>query len=273
MRGPSRGLGRIALVALGLLVVTAGAETARPAVAAHRGGARLWPENSLAAVRGALTLGVDLVELDVHLTRDGEVVVIHDPTLDRTTTGHGAVRDHTWAELAGLSLRGAAGEGVPRLADVLALVAASPAGLLVEVKVGPDGARYAGIEEKVLALLETGNMLGRTAVMAFQWETLARLRALSPTVRLTGLLGRAAAAEPGGVGAAAARLAALKANDLGIERTLLSTEAVEAARRAGLTIGVWTLNEAAELRAALAAGVDYVTTDRPDLALRLRAER
>ncbi len=125
----------------------------------------------------------------------------------------------------------------------------------------------------MLELLRETHLAERTTVMAFQWDTLERLRALSPTIRLSGLLSRRGAERLGGVRVAAERLAALKANDLGIERTLLSAEAVAAARGAGLTIGVWTVNEPDELRAALAAGADYVTTDRPDLALRLRAAR
>jgi glycerophosphoryl diester phosphodiesterase len=83
-------------------------------------------------------------------------------------------------------------------------------------------------------------------------------------------LDRRGAERQGGLQLAAERLAALKGNDLGIERTLLSPAAVAAARGAGLSLGVWTVNAPDELRAALAAGVDYVTTDRPDLALRLR---
>jgi len=241
-----------------LVAVAAGG----PPVAAHRGGALLWPENSLTAFRGALALGVDLVELDVHLSRDGEAVVIHDPTLDRTTTGRGAVRDHTAAELAGV--------GVPRLREVLDLLRGVRAGLLLEIKVGVEGARYPGIEATVLALLAETGLTDRTTVMAFEWDTLERLRALSPAVRLAGLLSRRGAERLGGVRVAAERLQALGANDLGIERTLLSGEAVAAARAAGLTIGVWTVNDPAELRAALGAGVDYVTTDRPDLALQLR---
>ena len=77
----------------------------------------------------------------------------------------------------------------------------------------------------------------------------------------------------GGVRVAVEQLAALRANDLGIERTLLSADTVAAAHAAGLTLGVWTVNEPEEIRQALAAGVDYVTTDRPDLALKLRTER
>jgi len=247
------------------LLVTAAAGAARPQVAAHRGGALLWPENCLAAFRGALALGVDLLELDVHLTRDGEVVVIHDPTLDRTTTGRGAVRDHTAAELTAI--------GVPRLREVLELLGGSRAGLLLEVKVGLQGARYPGIEEKVLGLLGETGLSGGTTVMAFEWDTLERLRALSPTLRLTGLLSQRGAERLGGVRVAAERLQALGANDLGIERTLLAPDAIAAARASGLTIGVWTVNEPEELRAVLASGVDYVTTDRPDLALELRGGR
>jgi glycerophosphoryl diester phosphodiesterase len=270
------------VAAIGVLLVTAAhaaggpppsAARGAPRIAAHRGGALLWPENSLTAFRGALALGVDLVELDVHLTRDGEAVVLHDPTLDRTTTGRGAVRDHAWADLAGVSLVGTPGEGVPRLQDVLALVRPAGVGLLVEIKAGPDGRPYPGIEATVLASLDAAGLRARATVMAFEWETLARLRALAPTLRLTGLLGRQGAERIGGVPAAAARLAALGADDLGIERTLLSPEAVAAARAAGLGIGVWTVNEPEELRAALASGVDYVTTDRPDLALQLRRAR
>jgi glycerophosphoryl diester phosphodiesterase len=244
-----------------------------PLVAAHRGGALLWPENSLTAFRGALGLGVDLVELDVHLTQDGEVVVIHDATLDRTTTGSGPVRDRAWADLEAVSLRGLPGESVPRLRDVLDLVRPTRVGLLVEIKAGPGGAAYRGIEEKVLALLEGAGLVSRSTVMAFDWPTLERLRRQAPALRLTGLLSQRGADRLGGVPAAVSRLRELGANDLGIERTLLSPAAVAAARGAGLTIGVWTVNDPEELDRALAAGVDYVTTDRPDLALARRPAR
>jgi glycerophosphoryl diester phosphodiesterase len=267
-------VGIAALAALGVVVmaVEAVAEP-RPLVAAHRGGALLWPENSLTAFRGALALGVELLELDVHLSRDGEVVVIHDPTLERTTTGRGAVADHAAADLAALTLRGADGEGVPRLRAVLDLAKRTPVRLLVEIKVGVNRVRYPGIEAKVLGLLRETGLLGRTTVMAFEWDALERLRALEPAVRLTGLLSRRGAEQLGGVRAAAERLAQLGANDLGVERTLLSSDAVAAVHAAGLTIGVWTVNDPEELRRVLDSGVDYVTTDRPDLALQLRGRR
>jgi glycerophosphoryl diester phosphodiesterase len=256
-------------VVAGLAVTASAAGPARPRIAAHRGGALLWPENSLTAFRGALGLGVDLVELDVHLTKDGEVVVIHDPTLDRTTTGRGPVVERTAAELRELALRGTA-EPPPRLAEVLDLLRPTSVGLLLEIKAEASGAAYPGIEGKVLDLLRTTGLVERTTVMAFEWDTLERLRALAPSVRLTGLLGRRGAERIGGVREAVRRLAAIRVDDLGLERTLLTPDAVAAARAAGLTLGVWTVNEPDELGRALTAGVDYVTTDRPDLALRLR---
>ena len=91
-------LAAFALTALAALGVVVGAPTvAAPPIlfAAHRGGALLWPENSLLAFRNAIELGADFIEFDVHLARDGEVVVIHDPTLERTTTGAGRVRERT----------------------------------------------------------------------------------------------------------------------------------------------------------------------------------
>jgi glycerophosphoryl diester phosphodiesterase len=260
----------LALVSV-LPIMAAGA--GRPAIAAHRGGARLWPENSVTAFRGALGLGVDLVELDVHQTRDGEVVVVHDPTLERTTTGHGAVRDLTWKELETAVIRGTTDERLPRLGDVLALLRPTAVGLLLEIKNGPGGERYAGVEERVLALVDAAGLADRTTIMAFDWTILERLRALSPTARLTGLLSQLGAERAGGVGAVVPRLRALGANDLGIERTLLTPAAVRSAHDAGLSIGVWTVNEPDELDRALAAGVDYVTTDQPDVALRLRGAR
>ena len=108
-------------------------------IAAHRGGARLWPENSLRGFRESLALGADLVELDVHLAADGALPVIHDATLSRTTDRRGRVRMRMGAELRQARLRGpdrrVTTERLPMLEEVLGVVAASDGGVLVEVKV------------------------------------------------------------------------------------------------------------------------------------------
>ena len=96
-------------------------------LAAHRGGALLWPENSLLAFRNSVALGADFIEFDVHLSKDGELVVIHDPTLDRTTSGSGPVKGRTAAELKALRLKDKTGaltdESVPTLDEVVAVAA------------------------------------------------------------------------------------------------------------------------------------------------------
>lgn len=265
------------IVALAVVAAVAGAALGaerRPLVAAHRGGALLWPENSLLAFRRALELGVDLVETDVHLTADGEVVLIHDPTLDRTTTGRGAVRELRRADLPGLRLRGLDGqpteEPIPTLRQLLELLRPTRVGLLLEIKVGPDRRRYPGIEEAVLGLLAETGLTNRTRVMAFESETLARVRALDSGIEVVWLVsGRTleVAARPASEIVPWAVRAGVR--HLGIEHRLLDASLMAAARAAGLTVGAWTVNEEADIRRVVAAGADVVITDRPDLALRV----
>src|SRR5258705_4348638 len=145
-----RSLARYGWVAgtVGVVAATVGAGAAQtsPAtlLAAHRGGALLWPENSLLAFRNATALGADFIEFDVHLSRDGEVMVIHDATLDRTTTGAGPVRERSAAELKALRLKDRSGavtaETVPTLDEVVAVAAKRR--MLLEIKVDAGKARY-----------------------------------------------------------------------------------------------------------------------------------
>src|SRR5215475_2485207 len=126
----------LALLVLAVLGAPAESRAAGPRVAAHRGGALLWPENSLRAFRGALGLGADFLETDVHLSADGEVMVIHDPTLERTTTGRGAVRENRLGDLGRVRLKAADGavtdEPVPTLGALLDLLKPGRSSLLLE---------------------------------------------------------------------------------------------------------------------------------------------
>ena len=246
-------------------------------LAAHRGGAALWPENSLLAFRNAVALGVDYLELDVHLSRDGEVMVIHDPTLERTTTGQGAVRDHTRAELRGLALRDGRGdvtaERIPTLDEVAALAAASGRGLLLEIKPGPGKVAYPGIEERVLGILDRHAMTASTVVMAFERETWTRVRALRPDVQ-AGALYSARALEPGpGVARAFTDARATGVAFVGLAYALVGADAVAAARRAGVRLGAWTVNDADAMRRLIDRGIDVLITDRPDAAKAILSER
>lgn len=256
-------------------------------LAAHRGGAQLWPENSLCAFRESLALGVDLVEADIHLTGDGGLAVIHDATLRRTTDRRGRVRTRTATELRLARLRGPdrrlTNEHVPMLEEVLAIVAAAGGGVLIEVKAPSrglgvryfprsrirPGARYQGLEERVVAALTSANLLERANLMSFNPAVIECARTLSPTLHTTLLVStmhiRLARARPADTVAWALRYGA---TDVGLKHTLVDETVVEAARAVGVRVGVWTVNDERDMRRMIALGVDVLTSDRPDVALR-----
>jgi glycerophosphoryl diester phosphodiesterase len=246
-------------------------------IAAHRGGAALWPENSLLAFQSAIALGSDLVELDVHLTRDQAVAVIHDATFDRTSDGSGPVAAATADDLRRLRLRGRdralTAEHVPTLDEVLAVVSAAPkpVGLLVEVKEPGTGRRYEGLEELILAALARTGLQAQATVMAFDPRSVARVRELAPRARTSLLVDRVGLDR---VGARSEQVidwaAAAGVTDLGLEHVMVDEGLVRAAHAAGLALGVWTVNDADTIRRMLDLGVDIITSDRPDLAKRLR---
>jgi len=264
------------VLALGCLVMLAMAGSALaqrapgPLLAAHRGGAALWPENSLLAFRNAIALGADYLELDVHLARDGEVMVIHDPTLDRTTTGTGPVADRTAAELRALRLkdgrRAATAEGIPTLDEVAALAAAAGRGLLLEIKVDAGRARYPGIEERVFAILDRHGMARASVVMAFEAETWRRVRALRPDVRAGALYSARALPSASAVSRALSETAAAGVGFVGLAYALATPEAVAEAGRVGVVLGAWTVNDPDAMRTLVERGIGVLITDRPDVA-------
>ena len=243
-------------------------------IAAHRGGAALWPENSLLAFRNAMALGSDLLEFDVHLTSDGGVAVIHDATVERTTDGTGAVASMTVADLRRLRLKGPEGtltrERVPTLDEVVEAAAASSVRLLVEVKGPAPRVRYDGLEERILAVLASAGFQDRATVMAFNPDVIVRVRSLAPLARTTLLVSRGAVERAGARPEATVDWAvAAGVTDVGLEHTLVDERVVAAARAAKLLLGVWTVNDEVTMRRVQALGVDIVTTDRPDVAKRL----
>ncbi|HET8576090.1 MAG TPA: glycerophosphodiester phosphodiesterase family protein [Methylomirabilota bacterium] len=267
-------VGTILLVGCLAAMVTPAFAQAAPATlyAAHRGGSLLWPENSLLAFRNALALGADYIEFDVHLSKDGEVVVIHDPTLDRTTTGSGPVRAKTLAELRALKLRDGnarvTGEALPTLDEVVELAARSQRRMLLEIKVDERGHRYPEIEERVLAVLDRHGMTSRTVVMAFEPETWRRIRELRPEVQ-AGALYSPKMLEPAAVKGEMARLKEIGVGFIGLSQALVTEETVALARDAGLVLGVWTVNDPGPIRRLIEQRVGIVITDRPDLAKEL----
>jgi glycerophosphoryl diester phosphodiesterase len=242
---------------------------ARTEIASHRGGAFLWSENSLLAFRNALALPAEQLELDVHLSADGEPAVMHDTTLDRTTDGSGPVRARSMAELRRVRLRGTGGEGVPSLAEAAALVRDAGKVLRLEIKADGEGRPYPGIVPACLAVLDGLGMRRRTVAMSFQPATVAEAAAAGG-FRRTVLLLESRPWRGMGAPGAAGLARACGAEEIGLHIGEWTGAAVEALRSAGFGVGAWGANHEGSIRAGFELGLDALATDDPPLALRLR---
>lgn len=239
-------------------------------IASHRGGAFLWPENSMTAFRETAKLaGIDQAECDVHLTADGEVVVIHDATLERTTDGRGPVRDRTAAELATIRVKGTNGEPVPSLAQYLEPWRASPILPRVEIKTDGAGQRYPGLVAKTLAGLDAAGLRSRCWIIGFSAADMAEAQAAGGLAGVAFLLeGRTW--RDIGIPGALAIARAYGFTELGLPEAVVDAEGVAALHGAGIRLGVWGANHEASIRRMIGLGVDLFATDDPVLALRLR---
>jgi len=226
-------------------------EAGVPLVGGHRGNPAEHPENTLASFRSAIELGVDLIECDVHLSADGELIVIHDHTLDRTTNGSGLVVQHTLSELRDLDA--GSGERLPTLAEVCAL-ARDRVGLCIETKQIPIP--YPGLEEKLIAQLRESEMLDRTAVISFHHSGVRRLKELEPRLAV-GVLEGARPIDP---------VAILRSADADIYAPhygAMDPELVEQVHAAGGVVGVWTVDDSAAVAWCQVCKPDSIFTNRP----------
>jgi glycerophosphoryl diester phosphodiesterase len=216
----------------------------------HRGAAGLEPENTLLSIRRALELGVTAVEVDVHLSRDGRLVVIHDDTVDRTTNGRGRVRDLTFPELRRLDA--GKGERLPSLEEVADLVA-HRAHLVVEVKApeaGPvltDFIRGTGLFERVHAI-------------SFWHPVVKAMKEKEPRLR-TGVLLVGCPADPAGLARAAL------ADALVLHYAYITPELVAQAHAAQLLVFVWNIDDLETLKPYLTLDLDGIGTNRPDVVV------
>ncbi len=228
----------------------------RPLLLGHRGAMACAPENTMASFAEGLRQGADMLELDVHLCADGEVVVIHDEFVDRTTDGHGRVAELTLAELKKLDAGSwfdphFAGERIPTLEEVLDW-AQDKVPLAIEIKHGQTP--YHGIEEKVVRLVEKYDMVSRVIIISFDHKCLPRFKELRPDLK-TGILYVSRLADP--VGAArAARAESIRPLWLSLDR-----ESVEQAHEAGLTVDPWGRD--ADYVQLVEWGVDSLAADHP----------
>ena len=233
---------------------------------AHRGSRVLWPENTMLAFEGAVDLGYRYIETDIHVSRDGRVVIFHDHTLERLTDGTGRFDEHDWADLKGLDaahhfkpeeghpLRGR-GIGMPLLEEA--------------VRTFPDqmfniDLKQPGIAEAAAAEIERLGIQDRVLIGSFYDVRIRRFRKAAPGV--------ATSAGPAEVARALARRAR---RDIGADAyqvperasgiRLVTRRFVSRAHEAGKQVHVWTVNDPSDMRRLLDLGVDGVVTDRPDV--------
>ncbi|MFQ5416439.1 MAG: glycerophosphodiester phosphodiesterase [Myxococcota bacterium] len=231
--------------------------SSRPLVIAHRGASGTLPENTLPAYALAVDQRADMIEIDLHRTRDGALVVAHDEDLSGLG-GDGEIADATLAEVQGLDAGG--GERVPTLDAVLdSFGGRIPFNL--ELKRGAES-EYPGLERAALEAVEVRGLRAGTLFSCFYDPVLERLRALSPEARIALLL------SPRLAGHAVERARALGAEAINPSLRLVSRELVEAAHAADLAVYVYTVDDERDMRRLLALGVDGLFTNFPG---RLRA--
>jgi glycerophosphoryl diester phosphodiesterase len=245
-------------------------------VYAHRGGAALRPENTIAAFDHGVACGADGLECDVHLSRDGVVVVHHDETLERTTGVSGAVADRTADELARLDAAftfqsdggtafpyRSSGLGIPRLRDVLRRYPGMR--FIIELKAPDPELAYRTIDD-----VRAASAVDRTALGSFYWRVLNAARTYEPRI-------------PTGASQEETRwalyrswvgwpLGRTKYREFQVpERygltTIVSPRFLTHAHRSGLPVKIWTVNDEADMRRLIAWGADALISDRPDLAV------
>lgn len=237
----------------------------RPQIFAHRGARRVAPENTIPAFAAALEMGVDGIELDVHLSADGRLVVIHDFTVQPTSDGRRRVDQLTAAELALLDVGNPLGAaypsvGVPTLDEVLDLVGRR-CRVNVEIKSEhPDGGPAV---EPVARLIHERMLFDQVIVSSFNPITLIKMRYVDPRIAL-GLLYE----EPLPPHLRRAWFTPILAPDaLHPWHPLVDADTVQWARDRRLAVNVWTVNEVEEARRLADLGVDALITDVPDLLI------
>lgn len=236
-------------------------------VIAHRGFSGAAPENTLAAFKKGIEIGSDMIELDVHLSRDGEIVVIHDETLERTTNGKGMVADHTLQELksvdAGSSFGPAfAGEKIPTLKEVLDLAKGR---VLVNIEIkNPTHQRYSIIDltEKTLREVEKAGVIDKVIFSSFNPVSLEWIGKKEPRAQTAFLFHRPWNSLPDIPGSQ-------EYSVLNLRNIHLTREKVAEIKKAGKRVNVYTVNPGEEIRKFVDWGVDGIITNYPDRLIKV----
>lgn len=228
-------------------------------VIGHRGALGYAPENTMPSFAKGLECGADLIELDVHLTADDAIVVMHDDDVSRTTDGKGAIRAMTLAEIRRLDAGSRfdakfSGERVPTLDEVLDW-ARGRTPLVVEIKGGPQPAP--GIEERVVRAIRDHGMVDEVMAISFHHTSAKRVKALEPALA-TGILYSGRLVDTVGAARAAG------ADSVRPQWSYVTRDLVDEVRAAGLIASTWVANDEPRMEYLVEMGVDSIGCDYPD---------
>ncbi|MDQ0273463.1 glycerophosphodiester phosphodiesterase [Cytobacillus purgationiresistens] len=232
---------------------------------AHRGLSGRYPENTMDAFQAALEAGAQGIELDVQLSKDGQMVIIHDEKINRTTDGTGYVKDFSYAELrqfdAGSWFNPVfANQYIPTLEEVFKWATKDGNQLIINVELKNDVIRYEGLEEKVLSLLYRYRLQDRVILSSFNPESVKRLRELDANMKIGYLIL--------GIHKNAVKIAEnIGANAIHCEEAFALSQYGKEAISAGFPLRIYTVNEASKFKVLFEAGAEVIMTDYPDLPL------
>ena len=227
---------------------------------AHRGASAQFPENTLLAFRQAIEQGVDMLELDVHSTADGHLVVIHDRTLERTTNGHGNVHDHSLHEIR--QLDAGQGERIPLFDEVIGLAREAGIRLCVEIK-GIFGEEELALPEAMVRALAASDFLNQSVLTSY--SPMALLRAKATNTEASTMLDPSpqdGSLTPRQICAQALRAGA---NGVCYDFRILTPAIARECQLTGLALWAWYPDDPDDLRQVLRAGVSGIMTNRPDV--------
>lgn len=242
---------------------------------AHRGASAYAPENTLEAFELAVQMGADGVELDVHMTKDGELVVAHDEEIVRVANGIGFIRNMTTSELKQYHFNRTHPEfenaTIPTLREVYELL--KPTGLHINTELKTSRIHYEHMEEKCVKLADELGMSGRVLYSSFNPASLKLLKRIDPGVKVgllrtpIGKINNRKVIDPWGL----VHLLGIDAIHPHFSELLLYNEAGKA-HAIGMQVNVWTVNDEADMRKCLEAGADMLIGDYPDRMVKVRAE-
>ena len=240
----------------------------KPIILAHRGSSAYAPENTMDAFALAIEQGADGIELDVHLTADGQVVVCHDDTIHRMSEGSGVVEELTYAQLRQHNFStGLPGYDTPTYAPLLSevLTLFEPTEMIINIEIKSSPTSYPQLEEKTVALVLASSMASRILYSSFNHDSMVYVKSIDPAAQVALLY--------------AERLTRAweYAHMIGCDALhphfrSISQEMVSASQAAGVDVNVWTVDGPEDITTMINMGVHGIITNKPDVALDLRAK-